>query len=242
MTLRNNRAPFLSNMKLCASYHCHMWIQTGVKIRKRLNWVLTCVILTFDLWTWPFAWMSLLSVVITPENFMIIRERNIVKKVWQTDRWTSFSMNKLTIWCKSGWVSLVSSSCLYKTQPERALAQVCHTRIDALSPDEYQFHLLLHRNSQATYPKWLNHLENHGEMFYADGRTERSVPRATWAQLKIMAKLVNISTYFGSQINKQLMGVVDGTKYMKKRSIYLYVLASDAISPNYAQKPGAVSW
>ena len=43
-----------------------------------------------------------------------------------------------------------------KTQPERALAQVCHTRIDALSPDEYQFHLLLHRNShhsQATYPK-----------------------------------------------------------------------------------------
>ena len=43
-----------------------------------------------------------------------------------------------------------------QTQPERALAQVCHTRIDALSPDEYQFHLLLHRNShhsQATYPK-----------------------------------------------------------------------------------------
>ena len=84
------------------------------------------------------------------------------KKVWQTDGRTSFSMNKPTTWCKSGRVRLVSSSCLYKTQPERALAQVCHTtsRIDALSPDEYQFHLLLHRNShhsQATYPKWLNH-------------------------------------------------------------------------------------
>ena len=77
-------------------------------------------------------------------------------KLWRT----SFSMNKPTTWCKSGRVSLLSSSCLYKTQPERALAQVCHTRIDALSPDEYQFHLLLHRNShhsQATYPKWLNH-------------------------------------------------------------------------------------
>ena len=72
-------------------------------------------------------------------------------------RRTSFSMNKPTTWCKSGRVSLVSSSCLYKTQPERALAQVW---IDALSPDEYQFHLLLHQNShhsQATYPKWLNH-------------------------------------------------------------------------------------
>ena len=43
---------------------------------------------------------------------------------------TSLSMNKPTIWCKSGRVSLVSSSCLYKTQPERALAQVCQTRID----------------------------------------------------------------------------------------------------------------
>ena len=81
-------------------------------------------------------------------------------------RRTSLSMNKPKTWCKSGRVSLVSSSCLYKTQPERALAQVCHTRIDALSPDEYQFHLLLHRNShhsQATYPKWLNHY----------GRTDR---------------------------------------------------------------------
>ena len=78
----------------------------------------------------------------------------------RTDGRTSFSMNKPTTWCKSGRVSLVSFSCLYKTQPERALPQVCHTRIDALSPDEYQFHLLLHRNShhsQATYPKWLNH-------------------------------------------------------------------------------------
>ena len=68
------------------------------------------------------------------------------ERTWDAGR-TSFSMNKPTTWCKSGRVSLVSSSCLYKTQPERALAQVCHTRIDALSPDEYQFHLLLHRNS-----------------------------------------------------------------------------------------------
>ena len=29
--------------------------------------------LTFDHWPWPFAWTSLLSLVITPENFMMIR-------------------------------------------------------------------------------------------------------------------------------------------------------------------------
>ena len=73
MTLKNNRAPLLSNIKLYVSVHHHMWIQTGVTVRKRLSWVLTSVTLTFDLWPWPFAWTSLLSLVITPENFMMIR-------------------------------------------------------------------------------------------------------------------------------------------------------------------------
>ena len=73
MTLKNNRTPLLSNIKLCASFHHHMWIQTGVTVRKRLSWVLTSVTLTFDLWPWPFAWTLLWSLVITPENFMMIR-------------------------------------------------------------------------------------------------------------------------------------------------------------------------
>ena len=71
MTLKNNRAPLLSMIKLYASSHHHMWIQTGVTVRKRLSWVVTSVTLTFDLWPWPFAWTSLLSLVITPENFMM---------------------------------------------------------------------------------------------------------------------------------------------------------------------------
>ena len=37
------------------------------------KFVLTSVTLTFDLWPWPFARTSLLSMVMTPENFMIIR-------------------------------------------------------------------------------------------------------------------------------------------------------------------------
>ena len=73
MTFKNNGAPVLSIIKLYASFHHHMWIQTGVTIRKRLSWALTSLTLTFDLWPWPFAWMSLLSLVITPENFMMIR-------------------------------------------------------------------------------------------------------------------------------------------------------------------------
>ena len=56
MTLKNNRAPHQCHFKLCASFHSHWWIQTGVTVRKPPNWVLTSV--TFDL---------------------------IVKNVWQTD-------------------------------------------------------------------------------------------------------------------------------------------------------------
>ena len=83
-------------------------------------------------------------------------------KLW----WTPLSMNKPTTWCKSGRVSLVSSSCLYKTQPERALAQLCHTRIDALSLDKHQFHLLLHQNS-------------HHSNGQTDGRSETNLPPTT---------------------------------------------------------------
>ena len=73
MTLKNNRAPLLCCFQLCAWFHCHMWIQTGLRVRKRLSWVLTSVTLTFDLWPWPFAWTSLLTMVISPEHFMMIR-------------------------------------------------------------------------------------------------------------------------------------------------------------------------
>ena len=87
MTLKNNRAPLLWYSKLCGSFHSQWWFQTGVTVRKRLHGVMTSVTLTFGLWHRPFAWTSLLSMVITPENFMMIRwEEHSEKGV--TDRHT----------------------------------------------------------------------------------------------------------------------------------------------------------
>ena len=34
MTSKNNRAPFLYYIKLCASFQCHRWIQSRVTVRK----------------------------------------------------------------------------------------------------------------------------------------------------------------------------------------------------------------
>ena len=39
MTLENNRAPLLCCFKLCATFHSHRWIRTGVAVRKRPIWV-----------------------------------------------------------------------------------------------------------------------------------------------------------------------------------------------------------
>ena len=94
---KNNRAPLLSNIKLYASFHHHMWIQTGVTVRKRLSGVMTSVTLTFDLW--PFAWTLLLSMIIIPENFMMIRwqehsEKGVTDR--QTDRQTDRRTDRQT--------------------------------------------------------------------------------------------------------------------------------------------------
>ena len=89
--MENKRAPLLSNIKLYASFHDHLWIQTAVTVRKRLSCFFTSVTLTFDRWPWLFAWTSFLSLVITSENFVIIRwwehsEKGVTDR--QTDRRT----------------------------------------------------------------------------------------------------------------------------------------------------------
>ena len=57
MTLKNNRAPLLCYFKLCASFRSHWWIQTGVTVQKRPNWVkinnfFSRVTLQIDVWPW----------------------------------------------------------------------------------------------------------------------------------------------------------------------------------------------
>ena len=115
MTLKNNRAPLLSIIKLYASFHHHMWIQTGVTVRKWLSWVVTSVTLTFDLWSWPFAWTSLLSLVITPENFMMIRWWEHSQK-GVTDRQTDGRTDGRTDWTihRAAWSQLKNTSKILK--------------------------------------------------------------------------------------------------------------------------------
>ena len=112
MTFKNNRAPLLSNIKLYASFHHHMWIQTRVTVRKRLSWVVTSVTLAFDLWPWPFAWTLRWSLVMIPENFMMIRwwehSKKGVTADGQTDRQTD-GQTENTI-CRAAWSQLKTTT------------------------------------------------------------------------------------------------------------------------------------
>ena len=76
---------------------------------------LSFYICDLDLWPWPFTWTTLLSLAIIPENFMMIRCRNRVKR-WdgrtegRTDRtidraWSQLKINRRA--CPSIWHSRV---------------------------------------------------------------------------------------------------------------------------------------
>ena len=150
MTLKNNRAPLLSIIKLYASFHHHMWIQTGVTVRKRLRGVMTSVTLTFDLW--PFVWTSLLSMVITSENFMMIRweehsEKGVTDR--QTDRRMDWTIHRAA-WSKLKMPSLRRHSRLSPT----ALAPPRTPPPDLRRPQRVLRHEKLW--NYVTWPAWEN--------------------------------------------------------------------------------------
>ena len=64
---------------------------------------LGCDLCDLDLWPWPFAWTSLLSLVITPENLMMIRWREHSQK-GVTDRQTDGRTENNI--CRAAWSQL----------------------------------------------------------------------------------------------------------------------------------------
>ena len=108
MTLKNNRAPLLCNIKLYASFRHHMWIQTGVAVRKRFTWVVTSVTLTFDIWPWPFAWSFLL--VIDNNSWKFHDDTMIGTQSKRCDRRTDRQTNGQTDRRKIPFVELLGGS------------------------------------------------------------------------------------------------------------------------------------
>ena len=83
---------YICQFKRCASF-CIAICDFKLELRSGnaqigAKFVLTCVTLTIDLWSWPFAGTSPLSVVIAPENFIMIRWQEHCGNVCVTNRRT----------------------------------------------------------------------------------------------------------------------------------------------------------
>ena len=98
----------------CAKHHQALCIISSSYVNSNCSygsemakfWPLWPWPLTFDLWPLTFAWTSLLSMWITPENFMMIRWWKHSGKVWQTDGRT----DRQTDWTihRAAWSQLTS--------------------------------------------------------------------------------------------------------------------------------------
>ena len=75
------------------------------------SWVLISVTLTFDLWPWPVAWTSCLSMLTTPENFRMMRwEEHCQKGDRRTDRQTN-GRTEISV-LRAAWSQLEILQCL----------------------------------------------------------------------------------------------------------------------------------
>ena len=79
MTSKNNRAPLLYYIKICASFQNHWWIQTGITVRKRsirvkISDFWSRVTLKFDIWPWKTLWHLLYTVSSLVHHFKSMGE------------------------------------------------------------------------------------------------------------------------------------------------------------------------
>ena len=81
LNLKKNRASFLCYPKLCVPFRSHWGIQSGVTVRKRPNCGKICFDLCdIDLWSLTLAFRMAITLVITPENFVMIQRQEQCEK------------------------------------------------------------------------------------------------------------------------------------------------------------------
>ena len=143
------------------------------------------VTLTFDLWPWPFAWTSLLTMVITPENFMMIRwwehgEKGVTDG--RTDR-------------RTDWTSHIAAWSQLKTSP-----RMCPNRHSPDYPieDSVNRHSIPHRHT-VTVTKVSSRLTDKDSQppVYQVGLGQRMyiLPGDLWAMLCTCHPYLNIPSH-----------------------------------------------
>ena len=93
---------------------------------KEQSWVLTSVTLTFELWPLSFAWTSLLSLGITPENVMTMQSQEHCEKGVTDGRMDRETYGR-TDGHKCSWSCLVSAKyCLLRDELLTGFIELCN--------------------------------------------------------------------------------------------------------------------
>ena len=109
MTLENNRASLFCCFKLCAIFHSHWWIQTGVTVRKRRIWVKfddfeSRVTLKFDVWPWKTTGHLYYATSSSMHHFVAIGEFKLELQSGNTQsRSNSTIFRAVWPWNFDGW-------------------------------------------------------------------------------------------------------------------------------------------
>ena len=90
MTFKNNRAPLQCYFKLCASFGSHLWIQTGVTVRKRrisvkIDDFFSRVTLQFDVWPWKTTGHLFCAASSFVHHFITIGEFKLELQSWNAE-------------------------------------------------------------------------------------------------------------------------------------------------------------
>ena len=147
---------------------------------------LGCDLCDLDLWPWPFAWTLRWSLVITPENFMMIRWWEHSQK-GVTDRRTEQTENTI---CRAAWSQLKTIGHLFYA--------TCLSRSDLCETLTFCMDLTL---SLVITPenfmmiRWWEHSQK-GVTDRRTEQTENTICRAAWSQLKTIGHLFYATSSF----------------------------------------------
>ena len=87
MTLRISRAPLLCCFKLCASFHSHQWIQTGVTVRKpSIRVKIRRIFVPCDLEIWRMTLKNNKSPL--ESLLLLLQTLCIISKPWVNSNWS----------------------------------------------------------------------------------------------------------------------------------------------------------
>ena len=166
MTMKNYRAPLLCCFRLCASFHSHWWIKTGVTVWKhpilvKINNSFYQVTLKFDRWPWKTIGHLSYAASGFVHHFIAIGELKLELQSGNTQFWskstilfTKWPWNLTDDLENRKWQDYVYIQCEYKSTKQKMIEHLF------LATSNFVYHFITIRES------YLELQSRHGQIVF----------------------------------------------------------------------------